>query len=798
MSLRIKKEMQQDFGTEQILSPLVLLLSGAGIMLYGVSLVEQFRTIYGQFASWGLAAWGISTWLLGVVLRSLVSRGKDASSAGNCRSLMLAAGFLGAFMAFASAWFPDGAFGVANIILGVMLPVLIHGYATSVCWSATASFWVLTGAMSGLVLQVWLLRNGLSTGAGFWTGLALLALAAVLACIRPLSLVGLAASSLLALFGISQIVLPTSLPLMSPSIDTRYATAFYRLSSEEHSRALTEWVDGHRIDRVPMQNPGNKAPENKWIYVDGEAPVLVPASTGAHLPGETLRRRYPMIGFLMEAIRPESMLSAGVIPGPEIEIARTLGVHKAVSVSSILDSGHGQDSRIKRRGRFNEPLRHGILRHFQALDKPADLLLLTVPRMRHPWFVETGGMHDVDVTREALLEYWRSLSHDGVLAIAVRDEAIFGRILLTLWQMLDMEADVPLQSAASRVWGYSIDPMSIHKSHAVFLIIAARGGVETIGQHLKDAEKKYPVSQILGPGARASAPYDSFYKVNGVAIAQRTLSRYFWTRDHQRLIFASLSDAGPGISYMPFDLHPWLKGMTIVAAVLGIYMILIPMSDMRGKNSDWDRNNPSVALVMLSCLVAGGLWIIIPATSLRLMELAGASWVISGGLSFVWILSGAFFALLMYARYMPTDSLARISVIGSAAVFLLVFLVAVSWHIAVRLDWYWNAAIQAGAGYGLMAWIIGMIRSLKNLDGRFAGWMLLSTVIGIIAAPGLHVWWQARMGHEIIWAILAGLSVIPLLSAWLNGQSQKVLIADEESQMSHVADHDHIQQNVGN
>ncbi len=798
MGLKIKEETRQGIDMEQILSPLVLLLSGVGVVLYGGSLVGEVRTIYGQFASWGLAAWGISAWLLGVVLRSFVFIGRDASSVDNCRSLMLAPGFLGAFMAVASVWFPDGAFGVAYIFLSVMVPVLIHGYATSVCGGATASFWVLAGAMSGLVLQAWLLRNGLSTGIGFWVGLALLALAAVLASIRPLSLAGLAASTMLLLFCLSQIAVPTSPSIMSHSVDMKYATALYRLPSQERSQTVTEWLNGHRIDRLAEATVGNDVHESEWIYVDGEAPVLVPTSAGESLPGETLRRRYPMIGFLLEAVRPESMLSAGTVPGPEMAIARAMGVRKTISVSQIFEAEYGSDYRSKETDSSDGALRVAIVRSLQVLEQSPDLLLLTVPQMRHQWFIETGGMHDTDVTREALSEYWRMLSSNGVLAIAVRDEAIFGRILLTLWQLLDMQVDGPLQSAATRVWGYSIDPMSIRKSHAMFLIIAARGDAKTLGRLLKDVAKKYPVSQILGPGARASAPYDSFYKVNGVAVAQRTLARYFWTRDHQRLRFVSLTDAGPGLSFMLFDLHPWLKGMAIVAAVLGIYVILIPMSDMRGKNSDWDWNHPSVSLVMLSCLVAGGLLVIVPMTSMRLLELAGPSWPIVSEIPEVWVLSGVVASLLIDAWRMSTDSVRRSAIAGSAVVLLLVLLATVSWHIADRPAWYWIALFQSGVGLGLTTWFAGMTRDIKDLDGRFIGWMLLSMVVGVLAAPGLHVWWQARIGQEIIWLIITGFSAIPFMSAWLSGRNRGMSVVDEASQMPHVADHHHVQQDVSN
>ncbi len=639
--------------------------------------------------------------------------------------------------------FPRGGFLAAFALL-LLIPAILLGRILAADARGLLP-WFAAGCSTGLfMMNLPILWEGQQFPHLIWAGGLVTAVAALVASLRPFTLSGMVLSSgmLLVSFALPHqgVLQGFHDPLITP-----YATAFFRLPRERQQSAITQWHGNLREDRVPMEGNDPLA----LAYSNGAAPVTV--SKRSPVSGPHGSEDFPMLAWLFEALRPQTLLAIGPVEGPSLGIAARKGVAVAETITSMqclrslppFLQGCGLSWKVNAR----------------QTGRKWDMILLNVPLMRASWGIESGGVRDTDVTREALQTYWDTLSDHGVLVITAADEAVFSRLLLTTWSLIESVAATVDEGPVARIRGYRVDPMALSHSHVQYLLIVSKGDSAMVGEQLGKAMAHYPVQAILGPGQRVSPPYDSLYGIAGTAQVYKRFQKYFAKRDLQRLDFRVLDDAGSPISAMVLDLHPWHRMLWTLGVLPAIAVALLALPGRRSLAADWERRYPSIAWILWACVGAG-----------IVMVLA------SGGLSRVWSQAG--FPGTVVATF-PLALLALGAVCG------MIFFHKWSWKFPSAVGWmlvslgliisgvmaareFWStvllAALTLFSGVGLAIALLQFLRGLQGLDDKVAGWGMIAAAAGTLMGPGIEAWCIRSQGVAVLWVLLLVLTVVLLFT----------------------------------
>lgn len=662
----------------------------------------------------------------------------------------------------------------------------------------------LVGAIAGLLLSgslVEYIGNPLSLG--WWTTI-ILGIGALLAAGSRIT-AGLVGGVLMVLASAAYF-LSAGLPLAPSWSEAGLATArslYGELRSDKlAAEPETLWSGSHRTDVLTYRGQDQ---DLRWLFTDATAPV--PVVIGGDHGIDWLKERFPLLAIPLLASKPQRLLTVGAFPGPELDLARALGVRQA---RGLAYNGDAADS-LRRAGwspggesmdvdvRYTDDPR-GSLRVDQ---EGFDQIILPITHFNKQGWVGSNLQDRYQYTLEAFQDYWQRLRPGGLLVVTTADELLFVRTVLSIWAMLERHPTEAGGPSALRSWGLHLAPDAPFQGSHQYLLMVAKGSVAAdlpvrlqqaiqslpvealFGPGLGSGQRRLgnlfggspqqhqtsPVEALFGPGFLANRHYAALFQLGGLAKAEEILTRTMSQQAGRWITVSPATDQRPVFFDVLPEQRPELKWLFTGMLVVLVGGVLFALPSTRRPDVAGVPRRPGVAvfLVYFALIGAAGAMMLVGMMG-RSARLVGVS-LETQAILLAAVLAGAAAALL----FMRRQGFARLSITLPPLVAMILaallywvtgpaYAAVSGWPVPVR----WLVAVGCGV---LMGAVLAMLcdialRHLSAIASAVVPWAWL--VLGTAALSGvvLAEWWGAAWGWGRVWAALCGAYAVLLIAGY--------------------------------
>jgi len=660
----------------------------------------------------------------------------------------------------------------------------------------------LAGALAGLPLAVVLvdyLDDPLA--AGWWATVVLGVGALVVAGRRPSAGVG---AGIFMMLGSAAYFLSGGFSLQPSWSEAGLATArsFYgELRPGKLAAApATHWSGSHRSDVLTYRGQER---ELRWLFTDATVPV--PVVVGSDRSVDWLKERFPLLAIPLLADKPQRLLTIGAFPGPELDLARAVGVRHTEALAYNADaadllhsagwSPQGIDVHYA-----DDP--RGSLR---AEKEGFDQIVLPVTHLNKRGRPGSNLQDRHLYTLEAFHAYWERLRPGGLLVVTTADEALFVRTILSVWAMLGRHPAAAGGPPALRSWGLRLAPGASFQGPYQYLFIVTRGNVAAdLPGRLRQALQGLPVEALFGPGLAtgrrplgnlfggaqqpdpsaqvealfgkgflASRHYAALFQLGGLARAEELLTRALSQQAGRWVFLSPATDQRPVFFELLPGQRPELKWLFtgILFIVVGGVLFALPSTRKPGAEGVAARPGVATYLAYAGLLgAAGGVLIgglLGPGARLVGLSLMTQTFLLMALLAGVWVMPSS-------ARGWVSGRLGYVVPAVGALLLAAVLYGITGPGYALISDWSlparWLVTVACGMVSGAL--LAGLCNAaLRRLDASNAAvvpwvWLLLgASALGGVLLAG---WWAVAWGWGVIWGVLGGACAVALAATfWL-------------------------------
>ncbi len=660
----------------------------------------------------------------------------------------------------------------------------------------------LVGALAGLPLSVVLVDYlGDPLSAGWWATVVLGVGALVVAGRRPSVGVG---AGVFMVFGSAAYFLSGGFSLQPSWSEAGLATArplYGEIRSGKLAAApATRWSGVHRSDVLTYRGQER---ELRWLFTDGTVPV--PVVIGGDPAIDRLKERFPLLAIPMLTAKPQRLLTIGAFPGPELDLARAVGVRHAEALTYNADAAD-----LLHQAGWS-PL--GIDVHYaddprdsvRAEKEGFDQIVLPVTHINKRGRLGSNLQDRHLYTIEAFHEYWQHLRPGGLLVVTTADEALFVRTILSVWAMLGRHPAAAGGPPALRSWGLRLAPGASFQGPYQYLLVVAKGNVAAdLPGRLRQAMQGLPVEALFGPdlatgrrplgnlfggaqqpaqsaqvealfgkGFLANRHYAALFQLGGLARAEEILTRALSQQAGRWVFLSPATDQRPVF----FDILPgqrselkWLFTGVLFVVVGGV-LFALPSTRKPGATGVAARPGVAVHLAYIGLLgAAGGVLIsglLGPGTRLVGPSLATLTFVLMSVLAGVWV-------MLSIVRGQVSGWLGYVVPAVGAMLLVVVMYGITGPGYALISDWPLPARWLATGVCGMVsgALLAGLcndaLQRLNVIAAAVVPWAWLLLGASALGGVMLAEWWAVAWGWGVLWGVLGGTYTVALAATfWL-------------------------------
>lgn len=782
-------------------------LAGFGLLLLLGVQMRVFATVFDHdlvFLALGLALFGTGGGLaLGHWLVPREDRKADGQrmAAGLVVAGLTASGGLVLLL----SWPLGGVVPFLAIIAAFALPFAACGYgiahvSRSSGYRGVLGAWSVAAILAALLTGRLIETVGDPLRAGWWATVVLGVAALAIAGRR----IGAGLGAGLLMLGASGAYFLTGGFTLTPSWTEAGLAAARPLYAELRSGNLavepvTSWSGAQRSDALTYRG---QEQDLRWLFTDATAPV--PVVVGRDKSLDWLKARFPLLAVPLLANSPKSLLTIGAFPGPELALARALGVRE---VQALAYNGAARELLV-RGGDLPESLAGDLVYSVdpraaaRADTAGVDQIILPVTHINKSGRVGATYQDRELYTLEAFGEYWQRLRPGGLLVVTTADEVLFVRTVLTVWAMLERQPVAEAGLPAQRSWGLRLAPSAEFQGPHQFVFMVAKGAVSTqLPVQLRQAYQGLPVEPLFGPGlavaqsnlfGRSQQPaqsspvesllgsgflatrhYAALFQLSGLSKAEEILTRVLSQQAGGWVSLSPATDQRPVFFKVLVELRPELKWLFTGVLLMLAACVLFALPSTRRHDVALAQPRPAVAvfLVYFALMGAAGAAMLVGLLG-RSARLVGVSLETQAALLAA-VLAGMAVAVPLARRL----ALARPAVIVPplAAMLLAALLYAVtgpgyaaSVASSAAAKWLLVAGCAVVGGAALAVLCAMALRHLEIMASAVVAWAWL--VLGMAALSGvvLAEWWATAWGWNLVWGVLGGVyGVIAVAGFWL-------------------------------
>lgn len=761
---------------------LIVLFAGSGLLsVFCMSLMQYFSFAFDYYFAHvvpGSALFGIGC---GLALCSW--RGKHMQSperADRGVQWLAASALAGVSCLTALIYLPVGAIYLFLLLLvTVSLPyvawtygmrLLVAGNGMKISSSTTA---VTAGVIAGLLasqIMLDLAGGAIRTG---WLVCALLSIVVLSGARRhslPFTVIGAVMVVGLAIHQVT--ATQYSLPRWQPGSGYQTKPILGALSAGKNmSSQPLQWSSGGRADL--LKSSARKS-GYEWLITNATAPVPL-------ISGEQslswLQGRFPLLTIPLMAENTESMISISPIAGPDVAIGKHLKipvVHSATynehtekhsrKVQEILDHAAYTTSKTFVGGHYTSRERNDLY----------DLLFLHITHPVNSGWVGSNADEASLYTKEAIRNYWSMLNDEGIFAVTARDEMLFVRMILTLWDMLSEQQSISGKDIVKQAWGLRLLPLAPYKGSYQFLLMAMKGAPDIHqSNRIEEIAGQLPVEVVFGPGMKAARPYDLLGRSESVGIAAEKFTRIFNRRIQKRVDLRVATYQRPFFFHIIRDAHPYMKWLLTTCLGILIPVLIFPLANLRQLDVQGSSNHPPLPVIL-------GYFCALVSTTVMaasvVMQLS-REWSFSIGsgaliLSVIMIsglgISGAVFSKLLDKKATLTN-LAPVLMIFSLTVsyWLIGFPIEVNTdqHATFRFSVLAASCFMLGLSSGM-----SILLGLRHIEAvalhSLMPWIWLASGVMALAATVLVYWFSMLRGWNYVWGVASAAYLLVIVAGW--------------------------------
>lgn len=511
-----------------------------------------------------------------------------------------------------------------------------------------------------------------------------------------------------------------------------------------------------------------------WLLTDGTAPVPV-IQNEQSVPW--LLERFPIAAIPLLAGDAGSILSLSPVPGPEVALAQRLskqipaGAGANNDAVNIAYAGHGLPE-------TPQAISHALM----AVNDRYDLVFLPVT---HPvvagWAgssADAAGLY----TQEAIRSYWDRLNEGGMLAVTTRDEMLFVRMLLTVWDMLPGSEAKTGKELVQQVWGVRLVPLASFKGSYQYLLLAQKGGTRTAAtpEKLRSAIEGMPVEVLFGRGFSAVQTYRLIEASDSSSNAARKFTGIFSRSIQKRMDFRSATFQRPFFFHLVRDAHPYMKWLLTACLAILVPVLLFPVAPLRRPAGQESCASPPLPVILGYCALPGGVVVMAVLSVTQQLGLWSTAMDVAALIPVVALLSG------LVVGWSTCRQIAASSRAGMLwAPLLVIFALLPGWWLAghpaesgvsgaaeLRLFLLAVVFLLAGAGAALAQRAGLRYMNTADLVG-LVPWAWLVCGIVMLAATVLVYWFAILWGWDGVWTGAAAGSVLAAGAGWWMSRWQK-------------------------
>ena len=748
---------------------LMVLFSGSGLLaIFCMALMQYFGFVYDYYFAWvvpGSVLFGAGC---GLALFSWCGRHEQSTERVVTGMHWLAGSALaGVGCLSALLYLPIGPIYLFLLQVAIIsLPYLVWTYGARMLasvegfnhsWGVTA---VAIGVAAGLFASPLMLDHA---GGAIRTGwvVCILLSVVVLGGARRQSF-AFAAISVAMVAGLAGYQITTtqySLPRWQPDSPYLVKPILGALSAGKKmsSRPLI-WNGAGRTDLLAS---ASKKAGYAWVITNATAPVPI-------VPGEQplswLQERFPLVTIPLVSANAESLMSIGSIAGPEVAIAKHLKIPviNTETYNNFTMGLSGERPAIASDMVYKAPDTFTGLRHASGHDNENyDLVFLPIT---HPVKSGWAGSNTDEVflyTKEAIRNYWSRLDDGGMLAVTVRNEILFVRMLLTLWDMLSEQKAIGGKEFVKQVWGVRLVHLAPYKGSYQFLLMAIKGTAKNHqSQKIKEMIEQLPVEVLFGPGTKAVKPYNLIEISNSDGNVSKGFTKGLSRRIKKRVDLRVATDLRPYFFHIIRDAHPYMKWL--LTACLGILLpvLLFPLTDQRRPGAQGGSDCPPLPVILGYFGFLGGVMVMVAMAVVQQVSLWPLVLIVS-------MIAGLAVSGIVFRK--STDK--NVAVSGWAPVLLILMLAVIYWLVGfpneVNMGHFSTfrfivlavscLIFAMSAGISLQS---GM-RQIKAVALHdLLPWAWIVTGVMALAATVLVYWFSMLWGWNYVWGVAAAASLL--------------------------------------
>ena len=533
-------------------------------------------------------------------------------------------------------------------------------------------------------------------------------------------------------------------------------------SAELANKPETIWSASGRTDLLAYSD---EAKDYSWILTNGTVPVAVVKQQNQPRTTSWWNAHFPLITLPVLLGKPQSYLSIGSVVGPELDIAKHLGVDKV--------RGLAYNKAFSERISSTENTDHtAAIRNVLEADNSVKYDQIFVPILHFSNSTRFfANLEDTYLyTQEAFNTYWEHLSPGGMLVVTAVDMRLFVKALFMAWQVT--ESDLRPQT-----WGLHIGKGAVIKgSYPMAFIIVKGTPAFNFSEQLAKISKTLPVNLLFGPGVSSQRPFSLLYRTGGgLEEARGILTQILSQRTGSWLDLSPASDDSPFFFQILRAVHPYVKWLVAVCVFVLIYGLLFSLPAMRKNDSQAAMDHPAIP-VFLGYFIFHGLVmsLIAVATVWRTMLPIGSP-VTSSFLVYLPWLVGAIMAFVFELKTVTKNNVR----LGAGLPLIVVVLLLLSYS-GLTIEGMsmlgWSSSLTSVMVVSLsfvsafamtLSLRLGIFRLSERLP-ELVSWAWAVFGLAALAGAVLSFWFASTWGWSGVWKIaVCGYLFIFVTGFWL-------------------------------
>lgn len=480
----------------------------------------------------------------------------------------------------------------------------------------------LAGVVIGFLATPWMLEYAGGSGRLGWLIVIALSITVLLLSGKNSLLYAVTVVLVVSAFGVVQLnVSRQMLPHWAQGNQTQLKPVLGEMAPGRSMKGVAVYEDASgRTDLAMINDEKNR--ELGWVLTNGSSPVPLLVS-GKEKPLAWWQEQFPLVSLPFEVGNPGRILSIGVVPGPEVQIAKKLN-RNDIHVFSLNKSLHDflalfPDQSLGRQFEHLTEVKAGSpLSILREQDDTYEMIFLPITQPGwNGWFASNPGEAYL-YTVEAIQKYLGRIETGGMLVMTTREEVLFVRGLLTAWDALEGMYGRKIE-IERHVLGVRLSSQAPNRGSYQNLLMIFKDGIpDDVKSRLHQVTDNPNVELLFGAGSKPVPPYTVLSHAGGLITAKKVMKNLF--SRHYRIIadLETTTDLRPGFFQVLRDYHPFLKWLFTVALAVLLGCLLFPFPSLRSIDNAGDEVRPPIPTMLGYFLLSGAGLAMLTAGELQL------------------------------------------------------------------------------------------------------------------------------------------------------------------------------------